>query len=323
MARSALPRTRSRAVVLVAAVLGLGATTVAPAAAHPPDDVIVLPGATSAEGIAGGEGATFYAGDLFAGDVFRGDLRRGTAELFIDAPEGRMAVGMDTDLRHGLLFVAGGATGQAYVYDLHSGKTVETYEFGPATTDPEAAPDTFVNDVVVTPDGAWFTDSVRARLFFVPIGWGGRLGERFHELPLDEALTTDTFPNLNGITATDSGRTLIVAHSTNAALYTVDPWSGDTREIELEDDVELTDVDGIELADRTLWAVQNTLQQISEIRLDHDLASGRVEEVVTDEDFDVPTTAILWEGGLAAVNAQFGDTLGPEANPFEVVLVDL
>ena len=32
--------------------------------------VILLPGATSAEGIAKGRGSTFYAGDLFAGDIF-------------------------------------------------------------------------------------------------------------------------------------------------------------------------------------------------------------------------------------------------------------
>ena len=57
------------------------------ASAAPRNNVIVLPGASSAEGIALGSGATFYAGDLFKGDIYRGDLQRGTAELFIDAPE--------------------------------------------------------------------------------------------------------------------------------------------------------------------------------------------------------------------------------------------
>ena len=47
------------------------------AAAKPFPGLIVLPGATSAEGIATGIGSTFYAGDLFAGDIFRGDLRGG------------------------------------------------------------------------------------------------------------------------------------------------------------------------------------------------------------------------------------------------------
>ena len=49
-------------------------------------EVIVLPGATSAEGIAAGRRATFFAGDAFRGNIFRGDLQRGTAELFIEVP---------------------------------------------------------------------------------------------------------------------------------------------------------------------------------------------------------------------------------------------
>src|SRR3712207_431202 len=112
MARSArcTPANRTRRVaLLLAPVLGVLAVTAAPAAAQPEgDDVIVLPGASSAEGIAAGRGDTFYAGDLFRGDVFRGDLGRRTAELFIDASDGRMAIGMFADLEHDLLFVAGG-----------------------------------------------------------------------------------------------------------------------------------------------------------------------------------------------------------------------
>lgn len=41
-------------------------------------EVIVLPGASSAEGIAAGRGATFYAGEQVAGDIFRGNLQRDT-----------------------------------------------------------------------------------------------------------------------------------------------------------------------------------------------------------------------------------------------------
>src|ERR671911_1483691 len=142
------------ALLMLALVIALAG----PAAAARPAEVIVLPGASSAEGIAKGRGATFYAGDLFAGDIFRGDLGRGTAELFIDAPDGRMAVGMSVDRRHGLLFVAGGFTGQAYVYDLRSGATVATYQFGAPGT-------SIINDVALTKDGAWITDSLQAQLY--------------------------------------------------------------------------------------------------------------------------------------------------------------
>ncbi|MBA3376016.1 MAG: hypothetical protein H0U00_09435, partial [Actinobacteria bacterium] len=147
-------------------LVALVAALAMPAAAAPAE-VIVLPGASSAEGIAAGGGTTFYAGDLFAGDIFRGDVQRGTAELFIDAPADRMAVGMAADLEHDLLFVAGGFTGQAYVYDTVTGATVATYQF------PAGA---MVNDVALTKAGAWFTDSFQPRLYFVPVSAAGVLG---------------------------------------------------------------------------------------------------------------------------------------------------
>src|SRR5687767_11947175 len=165
-AKRGSPTARVRRVVVPLLLLALMATLAAPAVAVRPAEVIVLPGATSAEGIAAGRGATFYAGDLFAGDIFRGNVQRGTAELFIDAPSGRMAVGMAVNVAHDLLFVAGGFTGQAYVYDLRTGATVASYQF--------AAPETsLVNDVALTKDGAWFTDSFHARLYFVPVSRAG------------------------------------------------------------------------------------------------------------------------------------------------------
>ena len=64
----------------VAATVAAFALLASPLVAAPlQDQIIVLPGATSAEGIAVGRGSTFYAGDLFAGDIYRGDLQRQTA----------------------------------------------------------------------------------------------------------------------------------------------------------------------------------------------------------------------------------------------------
>lgn len=83
-------------------------------------DLIVLPGATSTQGIARGVNSTFYAGDMWLGHIYRSSLRRRTAELFIQAPEGRLAMGLCADVRHELLFVGGGL-GWAYVYDIETG----------------------------------------------------------------------------------------------------------------------------------------------------------------------------------------------------------
>jgi sugar lactone lactonase YvrE len=301
--------------VVLPLLLALVAAVAAPAAAARPAEVIVLPGASSAEGIAAGRGATFYAGDLFAGDIFRGNVQRGTAELFIDAPAGRMAVGMAADLAHQLLFVAGGFTGQAYVYDLRSGATVATYQLG-------APASSLINDVALTKDGAWFTDSFQAQLYFVPVSRAGVPGPTFRTLGLSGPAATligNGAVNLNGIQATANGKTLIVAHSANAQLYTVDPATGASATIA---GVSVPNVDGIVLEAGRLWAVQNFSNQVSRIRLRPDLTSGVVEEVITSQLFQVPTTAARFGSRLAVVNAKFDTGIPPTADQYEVILVD-
>jgi hypothetical protein len=302
---------RLRQATVLLLLLALVTMLAAPAVASRPAEVIVLLGATSAEGIAAGRGATFYAGDLFAGDIFRGNVRRGTAELFIDAPDGRMAVGMAADIAHDLLFVAGGESGQGYVYDTRTGATVAIYQLTSSTP-------TVVNDVTLTKDGAWFTDSLQAQLYFVPVSRAGVLGPS-STLPLSgPAADLSGEFNLNGIAATPNGKTLIVAHSGTGQLYTVDPASGVSAAIA---GVSVPFVDGIVLQGRRLWAVQNFSNQVSRIRLHRNLASGVVEKVITSDLFQVPTTAARFGSRLAVVNAKFDTGFPPTAEQYEVVVV--
>lgn len=286
-------------------------------AAAAPAEVIVLPGATSAEGIANGGGTTFYAGDLFAGDIFRGDVQRGTARLFIDAPAGRMAVGMAADLEHDLLFVAGGFTGQAYVYDTLTGATMATYQFGTPGT-PGTPSTAMVNDVALTKDGAWFTDSFQPRLYFVPVSEAGVLGSFLTLQLTGPAAEISGAFNLNGIQATPNGKTLIVAHSANGELYTVDPVSGASATIA---GVSVPSVDGIVLLGKRLWAVQQS-NQVTQVHLSPNLTSGVIEEVITSDLFQVPATAARFGSRLAVVNAKFDTGFPPKADVWEVVLVD-
>jgi sugar lactone lactonase YvrE len=307
-------KVQRRTAMVFLAVMGLLAP-VGPATATPPEDsVIVLDGATSAEGIAAGEGTTFYAGDLQLGDIYRGDIRSGKAELFIDVSQfdttQRAAVGMKADVRNDLLFVAGGTTGKAYVYDTASGEPVKDYTLAPG----------FINDVTLTGEGAWFTNSAAAELYFVPVGSHGKLGKvRTLKLTGPAAELAGSF-NLNGIAAADDGRVLIVGHSGFGKLYTVDPESGETAVIA---GVDVPNVDGILVRGHQLWAVQNFSNQISRFRLADDLASGEIRKVITSPDFKVPTTVAFFGNTrfgstLAAVNAKFNDTM---ATQYEVVLV--
>jgi sugar lactone lactonase YvrE len=222
---------------------------------------------------------------------------------------------MKVDRDHDLLFVAGGATGQAYVYDLETQETAEVYELAPAGA-------SFINDVTLTRDGAWFTNSRAGELYRIPVSGSGTLGDARTLALAAPAGTVDAGFNLNGIAAADDGETLIVAHTGRGALYAVDPEDGSNEQIRVTDSsgtpVTVTNADGLVTRDDTLWAVQNFLNQVSRIDLDGALAEGRVEDVITSEYFDVPTTAALYGDRLALVNAKFST---PAATSFEVVLV--
>lgn len=308
VARTATAVSRTSVALVAAGALLLPATGAVAASSSSPSNPtasvssqkqqgvsIPLPGASSAEGIAAGKGSTFYAGDLGDGDIFRGDIRQGTAELFIDAPEGRAAVGLKADVKNDLLFVSGGATGQAYVYDTRTGAPVAEFQL--------ATGDAFINDVTLTRDGAYFTNSRSAELYFVPVGVKGEIGEpRTITLSGPAAQVTPGF-NLNAITSVDRGETLIVAHSANQALYTVDPATGVSAPITTG---ALPNVDGILAKGDTVYAVQNRLNQVSRIDLSKDLSSGEVEDVSTSPLFNVPTTVALFGNTLALANAKFG-----------------
>ena len=306
-----MTRSATRAAAALA-IAGLAALTIAApgARADHREFTITLPAATSAEGIASGAGSTFYAGDLFSGDIYRGDIQRGTAEKFIDNPPGRNALGLRVDLADRLLFVAGGFDGRGYVYDLDTGATLASYQF---STGPSV-----INDVALTPTGAWFTNSLQPVLYFVPIR-DGRAGP-FATLQLSgPAAEVSAGFNNNGIQATADGSTLLVAHTNQGAINAVNPASGASRAVE---GVSVPNVDGILLQGRSLYAVQNFSNQITEVQLSGDLASGTVSKVVTSSSFEVPTTVARFGDRLATVNAKFDTGFPPTASSYEVVVVD-
>jgi len=80
-------------------------------------------------------------------------------------------------------------------------------------------------------------------------------------------------------------------------------------------------VDGIVVAGRRLWAVQNFTNQISRFQLSRDLSRGVLEKVITSPQFAVPTTAARFGHRLAAVNAHFDTGDPPTSSTYEVVVV--
>lgn len=281
--------------IALAAWFTLATIATGGAAARAFPDEIALPDGFAPEGIATGRGTTFYAGSLSLAGIWRGDYRTGEGSLLVDG--GGPFVGMTVDARN-RLWVAGGPAGLGYVFDASTGAGLETFAL--------AAAPTFVNDVVVTADAAFFTDSMRPALYRVPIGPGGRIGEP-ETIGLDAGaigFSAGDF-NLNGIVATADGGTLITVNSTAGALFTIDPATGDVAEIDLGG-ASVAAGDGLLLHGRTLYVVRNQLNLVAVVELSPDLGSGIVVDELTAARLDVPTTIARFGSHLYAVNARFG-----------------
>jgi sugar lactone lactonase YvrE len=301
-------RTFTRSILSTAAASALVLAGTAAAQAVKGPEVIPLPDGFQPEGIASGTGNTVYAGSLADGDIVRADLRTGAVETVVDAPADRIAVGLKVSVRTNQLVVAGGESGMAYFYDADTGADVGTVQLTSGVS--------FVNDVALTKDGAWFTDSFQPHLYFVPVAADGSLGT---------AQTLDLFGkftfvpgafNLNGIAASPDGSRLIVANSSQAELLLVDPETVEVEAIDLGG-ATVPNADGILLDGKRLWVVQNFLNQVAEVRLAPDYRSGDVVSITTNDNFRIPTTVARQGNTLAVVNARFG--VIPTPTEYEIV----
>jgi sugar lactone lactonase YvrE len=297
-----------RRIALLAAALAALATPVALAKGSFPD-VIPLPNGWQPEGIAIGNGNTFYVGSIPTGAIYRGDLRTGTGSTFIAGASGHAATGLEFDRNR--LFVSGASTGKGFVYDTKTGALLREYQLA---TLPGA---TFINDVVVTNKGAYFTDSNRAVIYKVALS-GKSLGAA-QTIPLTGDYQHVAGFNLNGIDATANGKTLVAVQTATGKLFTIDPATGVTKAIDLGG-ATLPNGDGILLHGSTLYVVQNRDNKIAVVKLSSDLSHGTVTRTITDSDFDVPTTIDRHGDRLYAVDARFG-TANPGSATYSVVQV--
>jgi hypothetical protein len=303
------------ALALVLAVFAPGAS--ARSKRFPP--VIPLPDNFNGEGVATGDGPVIYAGSLANGAIYEADLRTGEGEILVEGAEGRISVGMSYDSRSGYLFVAGGPNGVARVYDTNTGDMLAEYpmpgggQFGD-----------FINDAIVTRSAVYFTNSFAPTLYRVPLGPGGSLPDPADVQPIPlggEWMQVDgpfVF-NANGIEAAQNGKYLLIVNSTTQTLYRVDPASGEATAVDLGG-YALANGDGLVLNGRTLYVVQNRLNQIAEFKMKNKFLSGKLTDTITDDDFRVPTTAAKFGRYLYAVNARFGEDTTTDPT-FEIVQV--
>ena len=268
--------------------------------------IIQLPDNWLPEGIAIGVLPFAYFGSRADGSIYRANLITGAGRVLPTPGPGTPAVGLKLD-RLGRLFVAGGTAGDGRVVSALTGEILVNYQFTTA--------ESFVNDVVLADDAAFFTDTRNPVLYVVPLGLHGSLPDPtgFQTLPLPPELT-----NLNGIAETPDRRALLVIQSNTGMLFRVDKSTGGATQVDLAGE-NLINGDGLLLDGRTLYAVQNRLNTVAVLRMSRDGASGTVLGRVTDPNFDVPTTVAKFFDRLYLPNARFGAV--PPATTFTAVAI--
>ena len=286
-----------------ALMLGLVGASVATTAAAVPTNSdstpkfptkIDLPDGFQPEGIAIDRGTAFF-GSRVDGDIYAADLKTGTGKVISQGP-GTASLGMKVD-HSGRLFVAGAGAGNGRVIDIRSGRILASFTF---TT----SPTTFVNDVILSKNAAWFTDSLQPVLYKVPLGRHGKPAATAQTVPLSGDYQHTAGNNANGISLTPDGRGLIIVQSSTGFLFRVDPRTGVTRRIDIGDTV-MTNGDGLLLIGRTLFVVQNLLNKVAALTLNQSGTKGTLVREITSSQFDVPTTAAAFGNRLYLPNARF------------------
>ena len=297
------------AVAVLVPVWGL--RSFAPVAAQAPagPDRYILPGdAVFPEGIAYAPATnSFYVGSTGDGTIFRGSVATGEVQVFSPGgSDGRtIAIGMKVDAQ-GRLFVAGGNSGDIYIYNTVNRALISRLATGSSPT--------FINDVTVTPSGeAYFTDSQSPVLYKVAANSLGIFAvERFINF-VGTPIVYGQGTALNGIAASADGRYLIVVQTNTGQLFRIEVATKAIVEIDLGGET-LTNGDGVVLDGQLLYAVRNRLGVIAVVRLAPDFASGVVVNSLADPSFAFPTTAAKVGDRLLVVNSQF-DRRGPGLSP--------
>ncbi|MEV6306784.1 superoxide dismutase [Actinoplanes sp. NPDC051861] len=298
-----LRRTLANVLLCTALAVTVTAQPVSAAETGALPDTITLPSGFQPEGVAIGEKPYAYFGSRVDGDIYRVDLRTGKGATFSEGPgAGNPSLGLK--VAGGKLFVSGGTAGTARVLDLRTGAVLKSYQLQPVGTT------AFINDVIVTDEAAWFTDSRNAVLFKLPFGRHGKLPASALAVPLTGDFVLGEGNNANGISATPDGRALIIVQSNTGKLFRVSR-TGVTSEIDLAGEL-VNFGDGLWLRGRTLYVVENRNNVITKIKLDRSATEGDVLSRTGDPRFDIPTTIAEYGKRFYLPNARFTTPPTPE-----------
>jgi len=283
-----------------------------PSAAAYPEGVTVDP-ATGA----------IYTNSANTGVVFRVDPESGAAVQIGDplelsgSPPAKpvsVALGLKAD-GQGRLWVAGARTGSMHVVDIATGQRLARF------TTPAGA--WLINDVALTADAAYFTDTLRPVLWRVA---RDSLADEALEPWLSfegTALEYGEQPNLNGIVATPDGRYLIVVLMKTGRLFRIDTQ---TREVAAIDSgaSALDGGDGLALVGQRLFVVRQSAGEIVALDLSPDLSAASEVKRIKPAELAWPATVAVRGDRLIVANSQLNRRAsGDPVLPFSLASIPL
>lgn len=264
-----------------------------------------------------------YANSANTGVIVRIDPATGTTRILGDpldmagarpATPKSVALGLKSD-GQGRIWVAGARDGSMHVVDIATGRRLARF------TTPEGP--WLINDVVLTPDAAYFTDSLRPMMWRVS---RDAVADAALEPWLSfegTALDFGEAPNLNGIAATPDGRFLIVVHAKTGRLFRIDTGA---REIAAVDTggAELSSGDGLVLDGQRLFVVRQSAGEVVALRLSPDLLTAMETKRIKPAELAWPATAAISGDRLIVANSQLNRrATGDPVLPFSLVSIPL
>ena len=227
------------------------------------------------------------------------------------AREGHAAIGLKYDKHADRLFVSGGPTGKAFVYDASSGVELAAFQLT------AAGQPTFINDVVLTRDAAYFTDSRQPVIYAVKRDLSGVTPITLTGFPMTAGQN-----NLNGIEAAlerphpardpELGGRVVANRPRNRVTRRDRPRRGRAHQRRrAAADQQPHAAGGAESARTRLPWSSST----------EGFRSGSVVRTITHPDFDVPTTVARKRGSLYLPNARFRTPPTPPETEYWVTRV--
>lgn len=224
-----------------------------------------------------------------------------------------VALGLKAD-GEGRLWVAGARTGSMHVVDIATGRRLARF------TTPEGP--SLINDVALTSEAAYFTDTLR------PVLW--RVSrDAVTDAALEPwlsfegtALRYGEEPNLNGIAATADGRYLIVVQMKAGRLFRIDTR---TREVAAIDTagVALDGGDGLVLDGRRLYVVRQWAGEVVALDLSPDFATATEVKRISPSELAWPATAAIRGDRLIVANSQLNRRDAGDPEPFSLISIPL